>query len=135
MKYGQLIIDRKEHGLLLRSIANSQSQVDKTYQVSLKKLKLELLTAKIVDCENMPFDVIRFNSIISISTSKGLQQSYQIVAPEKSDILNKKISILSPMALALFGYSKGDKLSWEFPSGMNTIEIIDVQQESHLQKT
>ncbi|MBE0391327.1 GreA/GreB family elongation factor [Flavobacterium sp. PL002] len=134
MKYGQLIVDKKEYSLLMRSIADSRSQEDKIYRESLKKLKLELLTAKVIEDEIMPDDVIRFNSIVSISTPYNVERSYQIVAPEKSDILQNKISILSPMALALFGYAKGDKIIWEFPSGMNTIEIIAVKQQKSLLK-
>lgn len=128
MKYGQLIVDKKEQGLLLRSIANSVSLEDASYSASLKKLKLELLTAKILESQQMPMDVIRFNSEITINTSSGSDQSFQIVIPEKSDITNRKISILSPMALALFGYAQGDVLEWIFPSGVQHIAIVDVKQ-------
>ena len=128
MKYGQLIVDKKEQGLLLRSIANSVSLEDASYGASLKKLKLELLTAKILESQQMPQDVIRFNSEITINTSSGSDQSFQIVIPEKSDITNRKISILSPMALALFGYAQGDVLEWIFPSGVQHIAIVDVKQ-------
>ena len=129
MKYGQLILDRREYGLLMRSIADSKSQEDKIYRESLKKLKLELLTAKVVDDNAMPEDVIRFNSVVSISTPYNVTRSYQIVTPDKSDIKKNKISILSPMGLALFGYAVGDKIVWHFPSGENTIEILAVEQE------
>ncbi|MBU0940264.1 MAG: GreA/GreB family elongation factor [Bacteroidetes bacterium] len=128
MKYGQLIVDKKEQGLLLRSIANAHSIEDASYAAYLKKLKLELLTAKILESQKMPQDVIRFNSEITITTSGGSEQSFQIVIPEKSDITNRKISILSPMALALFGYAQGDILEWVFPSGIKNIAIIDVRQ-------
>lgn len=132
MKYGQLIVDKKEQGLLLRSIANSHSIEDVSYAASLKKLKLELLTAKILESQKMPQDVIRFNSEITITTSGGSEQSFQIVIPEKSDITNRKISILSPMALALFGYAQGDILEWVFPSGVKDIAIVDVKQPNNL---
>ncbi|MDG1870404.1 MAG: transcription elongation factor GreAB, partial [Flavobacterium sp.] len=92
MKYGQLILDRREYGLLMRSIADSKSQEDKIYRESLKKLKLELLTAKVVDDNAMPEDVIRFNSVVSISTPYNVTRSYQIVTPDKSDIKKNKIS-------------------------------------------
>lgn len=135
MKYGQLILDRREYGLLMRSIADSKSQEDIIYRESLKKLKLELLTAKVVDAAVMPEDVIRFNSVVNISTPYNVSSSYQIVTPDKSDIKNNKISILSPMGLALFGYATGDKIVWQFPSGENTIEILAVKQEfNHLKK-
>lgn len=129
MKYGQLLLDRREYGLLMRSIAESKNQEDKIYRESLKKLKLELLTAKVFDGMAMPDDVVRFNSVVHISTPYNVTRSYQIVTAEKSDITKNKISILSPLALALFGYAAGDKIVWQFPSGENTIEILNVEQQ------
>ncbi|CAM2992736.1 GreA/GreB family elongation factor [Flavobacterium frigoris] len=129
MKYGQLIVNIKEYRLLMRSIANSQDQEDQVYRESMKKLRTELLTAKMLDYDVMPQDVIRYNSIVCIKTPYNVERSYQIVTPEKSNIQQNKISILSPMALALFGYATGDEIVWQFPSGINTIKIIGVQQK------
>ena len=48
--------------------------------------------------------------------------------PGKSDIALNMLSILTPMGLALYGYAEGDQVVWEFPSGINTIKIIKVEQ-------
>jgi regulator of nucleoside diphosphate kinase len=128
MKYGELIIDKKEHDLLLRSISESQITGDKVFKESVAKLSTELKSAKIVDDKNIPEDIIRFNSIVTICTAFNVEKRYQIVTPEKSDILQNKISILSPMALALFGYAQDDEIVWQFPSGMSTIKIVKVLQ-------
>ncbi|WP_367768390.1 GreA/GreB family elongation factor [Flavobacterium sp. WC2421] len=132
MKYGQLIIDEKEYGLLMQSIANSRSHEDQIYRDSIKKLKAEMLTAKLMNYNTIPEDVIRYNSIVKIKTPFNVECCYQIVTPEKSNIKQNKISILSPMALALFGYANGDTIIWKFPTGINTIEIISVSQENCL---
>jgi regulator of nucleoside diphosphate kinase len=132
MKYGNLIVDKDEYNSLMRSISISTNNGDKTYKTSLNKLSAELKMAKIVKNSNMPDDIIRFNSFVTICTSFNVERCYQIVAPEKSDIHQNKISILSPMALALFGYAKNDEISWEFPSGMSTIKIIDVVQKEEV---
>ena len=129
MKYDNLKIGRDEYNLLIRCIFFSINDGDKTYKASLDKLRAKLKLAKIVKNHNMPDDIIRFNSFITICTSYNVERCYQIVAAEKSDIHQNKISILSPMALALFGYAKNDEISWEFPSGMSTIKIIDVVQK------
>ncbi|PRZ23967.1 GreA/GreB family elongation factor [Flavobacterium granuli] len=129
MKYGQLIVDEREYALLMRNIESSRSQEDKIYRDSIKKLKTELLSAKIKKEGKMPEDVIRYNSVVRIRTPFNTESSYQIVTPEKSNIKQNKISILSPMGLALFGYAKGDRIVWQFPSGTNEIEIIGVSQQ------
>ena len=129
MTNDNLKIGRDEYNLLMRSIFFSINDVDKTYKASLDKLRAKLKLAKIVKNHNMPDDITRFNSFITIYTFYNVERCYQIVAAEKSDIHQNKISILSPMALALFGYAKNDEISWEFPSGMSTIKIIDVVQK------
>ncbi|EIA08206.1 regulator of nucleoside diphosphate kinase [Flavobacterium frigoris PS1] len=119
----------------MRAISISTNNGDKTYKSSLDKLRVELKSASMVDTDDMPTDVIRFNSFVTIYTSFNVERSYQIVVPEKSNILHNRISILSPMGLALLGYAKGDSIVWQFPSGANEIKIIDViQQEIQLKK-
>ena len=135
MKYGQLIIGKNEYDLLKVNIANSRSQEDKIYRDSINKLKIELQAAKIIEDGKMPDDVIRYNSIVCIQTPYNVERNYQIVTPEKSDIKQNKISILSPMALALFGYATGDEIEWQFPSGMNKIKIIRVNQQGKFIET
>ncbi|HBR53741.1 MAG TPA: transcription elongation factor GreAB, partial [Flavobacteriaceae bacterium] len=41
-----------------------------------------------------------------------------------------KISILTPMGSALFGYSEGDTIEWDFPSGTQKIKIVAVTQDT-----
>jgi regulator of nucleoside diphosphate kinase len=127
MKYGELIIDKKEYDLLIRSISGSQNSGDIVFKESVAKLSAELKSAKIVS-KNIPEDIIRFNSVVTICTEFNAEKQYQIVTPEKSDILQNKISILSPMGLALFGYAQDDEIVWQFPSGISTIKIVKVSQ-------
>lgn len=128
MKYNTIIIEEDELNILKRIMSMSRYLNDKSYKASISRLYTELEKVKVVSEEEMPKDVIRFNSIVTFDTPFSKNQSYQIVTPEKSDIKNKKISVLAPMGLALFGYAKGDKITWEFPSGENIIEITEVKQ-------
>lgn len=135
MKYGNLILCKDEYNSLMRAISISTNNSDKSYRSSLDKLKVELLSASMVDSDDVPRDVIRFNSFVTIYTSFNVERCYQIVVSEKSNIQQNRISILSPMGMALLGYAKGDSVMWQFPSGVNEIKIIDVtQQEIQLKK-
>ncbi|HSP12917.1 MAG TPA: GreA/GreB family elongation factor [Salegentibacter sp.] len=129
MKYGVIIIEKKEKELLNRIISMAQYYKDENYKISILKLSEELKNARFLSNKEMPADVIRFNSVVSISTPFSASREYQIVSPEKSDIRQNKISILAPMGLALFGYAKGDTLKWNFPTGENIISIDDVRQQ------
>ncbi len=128
MKYGEIIIEKKEFELLKQLISMSQHYRDKSYRASMEKLLAEMSRARVVSHSKMPVDVIRLNSEVAISVPGNMQRRYTVVTPEMSDLKQNKISILAPMGLALFGYAKGDQIEWEFPAGINKIEILDVVQ-------
>lgn len=90
-------------------------------------LQQELKKAKLVDKEDLPLDVVRLNSIVTIKDQKeGKTRALTLVTPGKSDIRQGKISILSPMGTALIGFCKGQKVSWKVPAGKRTFTIVDV---------
>ncbi|MDX1602283.1 MAG: GreA/GreB family elongation factor [Salinimicrobium sediminis] len=128
MKYGELIIEKKEFEMLKQLISMSQHYRDKSYRGSIEKLLAEMNRAKVVPNSRMPLDVIRLNSEVAISVPGNMKRRYRVVTPEMSDLNQNKISILAPMGLALFGYAKGDEVEWEFPTGLNKIQIMDVIQ-------
>lgn len=135
MKYNEIIVEKREYEILKQLIANPRYNSDKTYSASIEKLSGELKTAKITAKNQMPDEIVRFNSIVTIQTPNGDEKTFQIVTPEKSDISLNKLSILAPMGLALFGYAVGDEFLWQFPTGMNKIKIQKVNQVDETQKT
>ena len=66
MKYGSLILEKKEYVYLKRILNVSGYATDFEVQKSLLKLSKELKSAHIVDEEEMPNDVIRFNSKVTV---------------------------------------------------------------------
>ena len=134
MKYEEIIIEKREYELLRQIISNADHNKDKTYKASIEKLTDELKSATIINNENMPIEVVRFNSIVTVQMPFGEPKSFQIVTPDKSDISKNKLSILAPMGLALFGYAISDEIMWQFPSGINAIKILNVEQPDALQE-
>jgi Transcription elongation factor len=134
MKYEEIIIEKREYELLRQIISNADHNKDKTYKASIEKLTDELKSATIINNENMPIEIVRFNSIVTVQMPFGEPKSFQIVTPDKSDISKNKLSILAPMGLALFGYAVSDEIMWQFPSGINAIKILNVEQPDALQK-
>ena len=128
MKYGELIIEKKEYDFLKQIMSLAKYYKDTSYKASIYKLNEELKNARIVTNKKMPADVIRLNSIVTIETLNEVEKTYQIVTPEKGDIRKDKISVLAPVGLALFGYAKGDHITWTFPLGESHIKIKDVKQ-------
>lgn len=132
MKYENLIVGKKEYEFLKKTLSMARYDGDATYKNSAKKLKDELEQAKKVSAKQMPPDVIRLNSFVTIKTPFSPEKTYQLVTPEKSDLKNDKISILTPMGLALYGYAEEDQISWQFPAGESKIQILKVVQEESL---
>ncbi|CAM4215871.1 GreA/GreB family elongation factor [Zobellia roscoffensis] len=129
MKYGGLVIEKKEYVLLKRFMNLSGYYKDKTLRKSVEKLVGELESAQIHDEADMPEDVIRFNSTISITSENGWKKKFKLVLPTESDVNSSKISILTPMGAAVIGYAKGDTLIWDFPAGEQRMLIELVEQE------
>ena len=130
MKYGNLVIEKKEFVVLKRLMNLSGYYKDDTLRKSVKKLASELETAIILDANDMHEDVIRLNTMVTIVSDSGWYKKFKLVMPTDSDIKNNKISILTPMGAAVMGYSEGDTVQWEFPVGEQKLTIEKVEQEN-----
>ncbi|MCB0462664.1 MAG: GreA/GreB family elongation factor [Flavobacteriaceae bacterium] len=128
MKYGSLILEKKEYVYLKRILNVSGYASDFQAQKSLLKLSEELKSAHIVDEEDMPQDVIRFNSKVTVVSETGWEKTLQVVNPKDRDAKQDKISVLMPMGAALFGYSNNDTVVWDFPGGTQELKITNVTQ-------
>ena len=131
MKYGSLVIEKKEYATIKR-LLTSNNYTDSAYKTSVAKLAEELKLASIIPEAEMPHDIVRINSAVTIQTPFGGEKTYSIVVPDKSNISENRLSILAPMGLALFGYAQGDEISWQFPSGTNIIKIVKVEQPNEV---
>lgn len=127
MKYGNLILEKKEYVFLKRLLNVTGYYKDQNTKDSLKKLSGELTSAIIYDHEEMPDDVIRFNSIVNVKSGTWESQ-FQLVIPTARDISASKISILAPMGSAVMGYAEGDSVIWNFPNGNKELQITSVKQ-------
>lgn len=130
MKYGTLIVEKKEYDIVRAATSKEAKVGDDGQKLAIGKLFDELRSAKLLPSVDMPKDVVRLNSTVTFAISDFNKKRLKIVLPEQSDISQNKLSILSPMGLALFGYSQDDVVEWQFPSGINTITILEVNQDN-----
>lgn len=128
MKYGSIVLEKKEYVTLKQLLNLSDSYKESTRKSSILRLKEELKSAIILDEKELPEDIIRFNSNVVVATKDGWQNDFQLVAVAESNFANKKVSILTPMGLAIIGYAQGDIIDWEFPGGVKSLEIKEVKQ-------
>lgn len=121
MKYGRIITTREEKLYLISLLSNKKLATEKSHT----KLAEELNQAEIRLPEEIPSDVVRFYTVVDIQTPMGLFDNLQLV-PTTNGKESKKISIITPMGAAIYGYAEGDEVTWNFPGGKKTIKILRV---------
>lgn len=129
MKNKQLqVVDSEYH--IISELIEPMQPSDNLISKCLMKLKNELAEAEQFKISTIPATVVRLNSIVDIETPFG-ELKMQLVLPDNSNSVQKRISILTPMGSALYGYSIGDEVIWYFPNGEQQIKIINVNHSEY----
>ena len=93
------------------------------------QLEESLQSAEIVPAPNGPADVVRFGATVLVRESDGTETSYRIVGVDETDMDRNWVSWMSPIAKALLNGKQGERIRFKFPSGEETLEIIDIRYE------
>lgn len=128
VKYANLVIEKKEFVLLKRLVNITRYCKDKTLRKSFEKLFEELDAAHIYDEEAMPNDIVRLNSLVTITSNKEGLKKFQLVIPTDSNTEQDKISILTALGAALIGHVERDIICLDVGSGKEILTINKVVQ-------
>jgi regulator of nucleoside diphosphate kinase len=90
----------------------------------------ELSRADIVAQHELPADAVAINSTVTYrDLETKTDTTVTLVFPAEANIAEKKISVLSPVGVALLGLRIGGRIQWPMPNGKNKLfEILAVQQ-------
>ena len=112
---------------LLKTYLNNRSGKTTFDKQNAEDLLAELKKAKLVSKDEFPANVVRLNSTVRIKPEdKDYVMELMIVTPDKADIKERKISIMSPIGTALMGFRQGENVKWQVPSGKKTFTILEV---------
>jgi regulator of nucleoside diphosphate kinase len=93
----------------------------------LQRLDRKLATALVFRPEFIPGDVVTTYSCVRFSNvTTGDVFTYALVFPGEASGSTDKLSILSPIGIALLGNSPGDAIVCETPGGMVELEIREL---------
>ena len=125
----EAIAEARGHGDLSE---NAEYQYAKEQQSLIEgrisDLESTISRAEVIDIKSMTGEDIKFGATIEIEDDDtGTIHNYQIVGEYESDIENKKLSIISPLARGLSGKSKDDIVEINSPKGMKSYTIISVK--------
>lgn len=62
-------------------------------------------------------DVVRMGSTLDYRTDLGEQRTVTLVFPAEEDIAAGKVSVITPIGIALIGLSAGDTMDWRTRDG------------------
>lgn len=124
MENQELKLSKGVYSLLkgyLKSNSNTMPDFNKN------KLAKELETAEVLTEKLIPEGFVTVNTKLKVEEENtGKELEFSLVEPSKAKQKLNKISILSPIGVALAGYKVGDKVEWEMPDGMKHYKIKEV---------
>ncbi len=95
------------------------------------KLEQELRNARQILHKDIPANVVTVNTRVRVKELEtGAEFTHTIVPPAKARNKHNTISILSPIGVAMVGYSQGSELKWEMPEGIKAYRIEEVTRLS-----
>jgi regulator of nucleoside diphosphate kinase len=93
-----------------------------------EELLTELDRARVVVDPRIPVDVVRMGSNVRFTSDLGEDRRVALVFPGDADIAEGKVSILTPVGIALLGLSAGQSIDWTARDGRIhrlTVESVD----------
>jgi transcription elongation factor GreB len=93
------------------------------------QVEKSLQSAEVVPSPGGSGDVVRFGATVTVRESDGTETSYRIVGVDETDMDRNWVSWMSPIAKALLNGKRGEHIRFKFPSGEETLEIIDIRYE------
>jgi len=124
-----LVLRKDDYEILISYVrgALGRSLFDKR---NAAELESELKKAKLVNKDKFPDDVVGINSRVTIQEeNESKLMDVTLVTPDKADIKQRKISVMSPIGTALIGFRKGQKVKWNVPAGEKTFTILAVTNQ------
>jgi transcription elongation factor GreA len=94
----------------------------------IRELGYKLGTADVIEPDNLPKDRAVFGcGVVLENIDTGESVEYQLVGPDESSIEEGRISIKSPLGLAIIGREVGDEVLVQAPAGKRTYELVEIQ--------
>ena len=94
----------------------------------LRFLDRRLKHAEVVDPAAQPHrDQVFFGATVTYANERDEQVTITIVGVDEADMADGKVSIASPVALALLRARKGDEVTVRTPRGPESIEVLNIR--------
>ena len=96
-------------------------------EAKIVKLETQLSQARVLDESELDTSSVHLLTKVTIKNIENdMQLTYAIVPESEADLMEKKISVESPISKGLLGKKVGEIAEIEVPSGMMKFEIIAI---------
>lgn len=93
----------------------------------IQDLEYKIANADVIDPSSLPDDKVVFASTFILENiDTGEEVTYQLVGQEESDIAKGKISVSSPLGMAILGKGPGDEVAVTAPGGKRFYELVEI---------
>jgi len=96
------------------------------FEHRLHELEATLESVRVVEPPQSSDGVVRFGSRVQVRWDDGRAQAVRLVGPDEADASRGAVSIESPLAKAVLGSSRGDRVELELPGGLRSVEVLSV---------
>ena len=107
----QSLLITEEDNRQLRLLLERDASANDRDRIYWRALEEEIEKASVVPADQIPANVVTMQSRVRIVDMRtGEQRIFQIVYPHEANYVEKRISILAPIGMALLGYSAGTEI-------------------------
>jgi transcription elongation factor GreB len=86
----------------------------------------------LVDPPAAPTDEVRFGAKVIARDAEGRERHLQIVGVDEANGREGKVAFVAPIARALLGRRRGDRVTLRSPRGEEELEVVDIEYDEHL---
>ena len=96
-------------------------------EMRIAKLEEMVANARVIDESRIDTSSVQILTRVTLKNMKtGKNVEYTLVSESEANLKEGKLSIGTPIARALLGHKKGDKVDVQVPSGVIPFEILDI---------
>ncbi len=128
MKYGNLILEKKDLFKIKRYRHVNYYIEDYSHKDALEMLDENMAKAIVMDEDEMSDDIIRLNSIVTVASKTGWNETFQLVLRLDDGDGANRFSVQCALGASVLGRSNGDIVRYFTPIGIIPLKITKVVQ-------
>lgn len=128
-KVKEALVEAREKGDLSENFEYHAAKREQARLLSRIRFKQRVLEfARVIDTKRLASDAVGLLTKVDLTNlNTNTQMTYTVVSPHESNLMEKKISIKSPIAQALLGKKVGDIVEVHVPAGIQRFRVDKIQ--------